>query len=644
MPLAALLLPLVSSSVPSQDEPWPGVERLPALVEAHSLTPCYENLMEVFRRLLAATRAQGQLPAFTAAVADPWSVPGRALELTDRLAAAARTPDLAALYREVAAELGLEVEAPEPAGLRAGSFLERMDAIVALLEAAAADVEAAFAEVEDRRALLDASLALHERLVETVYVLEEEPHRRTWADVQRVDRAALLRAALRLAPLADRELLDELREAYRDDRPERPDRLEGVEGRLLYARETRLGWVLVGSSQDNVYELPLAFVFDLGGDDVYAPQATSSDLDRPVNVVLDMKGADDYRGARGQGAGVAGVSLVVDVRGRDEYGEGRLVQGAGLLGVGTLVDLEGEDRYEGDVYAQGAGCFGVGLCLDVDGADHLRSYLYSQGFASPLSFGASIDVAGDDVRECRGRYGSSYGTKDEYNAFSQGAGVGLRVLDYETRKAAGGLGVLLDLEGDDRSTVGEFGHGVGYFAGVGIARDLEGDDVVRASRYGIATGAHYGVGVVLDDEGDDLWSNPYTASIAGNWDLTFSFFLDREGDDTYEAAGIGLGSATITSLACFVDGDGRDTYRMGGSTCFGNAGHASDVARGSRSLGLFLDLGGDEDEYPDTSPLMPAPANGLECARRKTDTYTDGEGEEAERRTAESGCGVFLDE
>jgi hypothetical protein len=203
---------------------------------------------------------------------------------------------------------------------------------------------------------------------------------------------------------------------------------------------------------------------------------------------------------------------------------------------------------------------------------------------------------------------------------------------------------LLDLAGDDHSSVGEFGHGIGYFEGVGIARDLGGNDEVQASRYGIATGAHYGIGIVLDDAGDDFWRNPYTACLAGNWDLTLSFFLDREGDDRYEAGGIGLGSATITSFSCFVDGAGKDSYSMSGSTCFANCGHPEDIGRKSTCVALFLDLGGERDSYPEKSPLNPAPANDLECARHQTHTRAEGEGEAKTETTAETGVGVFLDE
>jgi hypothetical protein len=405
---------------------------------------------------------------------------------------------------------------------------------------------------------------------------------------------------------------------------------------LLFAEECELGWILVGAAGANEYDLPIAFLFEVGGDDRYGPLATRSDLDRPVNVVIDREGADRYESAEdlAQGCGLFGVSMLVDLEGKDRYHSTRLSQGAGIAGVGILVDHSGDDVYEADALSQGAGALGVGILVDRAGDDHCTSFLYSQGFGAPSSVGMLIDSRGDDERNAKGKYPSSYGTANEYSSFSMGCGFGFRSLDQPTTKAAGGVGVLVDCAGNDRSTVGEFGFGVGYFAGSGIVRDCSGNDEVHASRYGIATGAHYGLGIVLDDEGDDVWANPNTASCAGNWDLTLSFLLDAAGDDRYSAAGIGLGSATITSLAAFVDGGGKDTYENTGDYCFGSGGHEEDLERGTKCISMFLDLGRDKDGYP-PSTMKPAPENDGQTVRRKVDSK-DGV-------TKETGVGVFVD-
>ena len=231
-------------------------------------------------------------------------------------------------------------------------------------------------------------------------MLGDEEHARTWSLLDGVDLSAMVSAAALLSPLTDRRMGPELRDAYRVERPERPGRMEGVEGRLLYARETDLGWVLVGSAGDNSYDLPVAFLFDLGGEDRYEATTTASSLDRPVNFVLDLEGDDLYEASDlpGQACGLFGVSVLLDVEGADRYQGSQFQQGCGVAGVGLLIDRSGDDIYSADAYAQGAGCYGFGLLVDVAGDDRMTSHLYSQGFAGPASFGALVDVEGSRRR------------------------------------------------------------------------------------------------------------------------------------------------------------------------------------------------------------------------------------------------------
>ncbi len=632
-----LLLALAPQDGPS----WPGLEALTRSVSEHEITEPHDRFVEQLAGYLAYAKAQHQLELFEEMTRSPLEAPARAIELTDRLAAAASVPDLAALLREAAAML--DREPPEGVDLEPllaedVGFEERLSGILAVLRAGAGEVDAAFAPVEIgmRAELPERVLSEYEVLRGNVYVHTVPAHVVTWDVIRTVDQDALLRAAAGLCALADPRVADALVTSLRADRPSRPKRVEGVTGRLLFARETELGWVLIGSSVANTYDLPVAFLLDLGGADRYSPRTTRSGLDQPVNLVIDLAGDDEHGGAPepGQGCGYFGVSMLVDREGDDVYRGEAHVQGAGVVGVGILLDASGDDTYEGDSYAQGSGAFGVGILVDHAGHDRMRSHIYSQGFAAPASVGLLIDVAGNDERTAKGKYPSSYGTEGEFSSHSQGSGLGFRTLDGTTKKAAGGFGILVDGGGNDVSTVGEFGFGVGYFMGTGIVRDMGGNDRVEASRYGIATGAHYGVGIVLDDGGDDFWRNEHTASLAGNWDLTLSFLLDAAGDDEYHGAGISLGGATITSLAAFVDADGKDSYATSGANCFANAGHPQDLDRKGRSLAFFLDLGGDEDVYPGVS-LDPPPANDLELVRRRNHTKDE--------TTAETGVGVFID-
>jgi hypothetical protein len=248
--------------------------------------------------------------------------------------------------------------------------------------------------------------------------------------------------------------------------------------------------------------------------------------------------------------------------------------------------------------------------------------------------GLLLDLRGDDRRVAGGKYPSSQLTLGEYAAYSMGVGLGLRSESANIQPIAGGIGLLVDALGEDRYEVGEFGFGTGYFLGIGIVRDLAGNDEVHASRFGIATAAHLGVGLVLDDEGDDLWSNPHPVACGAGWDLGLAFLLDAEGDDRYVTDGLGPASATITSLGVLIDAAGRDVYSASGLHAFGNGGHELDVARRSKCLAFFLDLGGEADVYPE-SPLRPRPANAVETLRRQVSS--------SEGVTKETGVGVFVD-
>src|SRR5205823_4975188 len=73
----------------------------------------------------------------------------------------------------------------------------------------------------------------------------------------------------------------------------------GVTGDILYKKETPHGLILFGGKGANRYELktPVAFLADLGGDDVYKGVVASSfDADHPNSVVIDFAGDDTYEG------------------------------------------------------------------------------------------------------------------------------------------------------------------------------------------------------------------------------------------------------------------------------------------------------------------------------------------------------------
>ena len=646
--LGAVLLPavlLVAQQTPTPENPtWPGMAALEQAVGQYDLGELVGRWCQQRAEWLDASRARFRLSSYDYTLHQPLAAPTLALGWTDDWIESARKRlDLESILRGNAGGLDLnpeEVPVPE-ALLRASTpFLERMDLLEALLVSAAEDVESALAEIgPDQRKELRKGLPLLVRdLCQTVQILDRPEHLATLNLVQGVQRNALLRAALRLAPLATERFGRSLYDSFAASRPARPraeDRPEGIDGRILWARECSVGWMIVGGGGSNSYDMPLAFLLEIGGDEHYSALATRAEPEQPVNVVIDLEGSDRYanEGEAGAGMGLLGVSLLVDHKGDDDYSGRSMGQGAGLGGVGILVDHEGNDEYEADALAQGAAIFGLGLLIDRGGDDFTRAAFASQGFGGPAALGLLLDLRGNDQRLAGQKYPSSQLTPGEFSAYSMGVGLGLRSMEHP-QAAAGGIGLLVDALGDDRYEVGEFGFGTGYFLGTGVVRDVRGNDEVHASRFGIASAAHLGLGLVLDDAGDDLWSNPHPVSCGAAWDLGLAFLLDASGDDRYRAQGLGPASASITSLAVVVDAGGRDDFSAAGLMAFGNGGHELDVTRQTKSLSFFLDLGGEVDTYPD-SPLRPRPADESQTLRRHVNS--------AEGVTKETGVGFFVD-
>jgi hypothetical protein len=599
-----------------------------ALLDMHGALPSLRRIEQAYPLYAKQISGQRYLSATKAIFDKPLSGLPFGEELTSHLYEHAGSAAYPALLQRAAQLIDSEF-APEE--LSPPSTLAEA---ATLLEEAHALSQAAFAAIDakEHEQLVVATRQLLADFVQHIYVHKRESNKGVWQRVQRIDWSKLFAAQQRLLLLAQPEVLQALRKDAMQNKMRRPE-APGVEGSVLWAKQTAAGLMVIGGGGKNRYDGDFAFVLDLGGQDRYAATATRSGVQQRVNLVCDLRGDDEYAGDEyfAQGCGLFGNSLLVDLAGNDRYEAKRAAQGCGVAGVGMLIDVAGNDAYSGDAYVHGAGCFGLGALIDRAGDDKMQAGLASMGFGWPLSAGFLIDLEGNDLRTLGGKYGSSYGTKGEFNALGHGASVGFRTL------ANGGFGVVVDGGGDDVSKVGEFGFGCGYFFGCGIVRDFGGNDIVEASRYGIATGAHFGLGFVYDDAGNDSYSNRSVAALAGNWDLTVSFFVDRAGDDSYLAKGLSIGCATITSVAGFFDLGGNDRYVQTGNQSFGRAGHPQDADRKLASVALFVDVGGGEDLYPKIK-TQPEPANGMEHGWEVKRKAT--RGDKAERV---AGRGVFVD-
>ena len=66
--------------------------------------------------------------------------------------------------------------------------------------------------------------------------------------------------------------------------------------------------------------------------------------------------------------------------------------------------------------------------------------------------------------------------------------------------AAGGVGAIYDLAGNDRYEGGEFSQAGGYYFGLGILHDKKGHDLYYGNRYGQSFSAHQAIGILVDEE------------------------------------------------------------------------------------------------------------------------------------------------
>lgn len=397
---------------------------------------------------------------------------------------------------------------------------------------------------------------------------------------------------------------------------ELPEALAGaVEGTIIAAERIEgVGWVVIGSPLANRYDLSrVAVVIDSGGDDRYDQNGPATG----IGVIVDLAGDDLYTGdaAGGPAGAVLGLSLIDDRAGDDRYiSDGVVGCGSAAVGVAMLLDRAGNDHYQGKQVSQGAAFVGGGFLFDLGaGSDVYVGQFLCQGVGLTAGVGALVDEAGRDVYRVNGPKASIYATPAVSFAMSQGIGMGFR------RHAAGGIGLLCDLAGDDRYEAGEFAQGGAYFYGLGVLRDFSGRDLYYGNRYTQGFGVHQAHGALIDDAGDDTYWGMTAASQGAGWDAGVGLLLDRAGNDSYQADGLAQGGASNQAIGMLIDLAGTDRYIASGGAIQGQAGGNEYhwEATGAGSFALLLDLGGTTDIYssgrPDSATTLndpPPPAEG----------------------------------
>ncbi len=397
------------------------------------------------------------------------------------------------------------------------------------------------------------------------------------------------------------------------------------------------GIIIVGGPNDNTYDMSKisGVIIDLGGNDTYIwPEDFDATTNGSSHIIIDMVGNDTYRSDAafaGPGVGLFGGAIIDDHSGNDTYTSTKLASMAtGLFGIGIILDRAGNDTYTNtgpeSGWSQGVGFYGIGLIIDCQGRDVYHAEKLAQGVGGPRGFGAIIDGGGNDLYQANGpNYGSAYGTPGVYLGMSQGFGFGVR--GY----AAGGVGLIDDLSGNDQYIAGEFSQAGGYYFGLGLIRDHNGHDLYHANRYGQGFAAHQAAGILIDDAGDDTYWSMTAASQSGVWDESVTLLLDKAGNDSYRCDGLGIGAASMQAIGIFIDLAGDDRYSANNGATLGQSGGNSyhyDSA-GVMSFSGFFDLAG-TDSYS---------GNG------RTNNTAMSTGSRNEKEPANSGLyGVFVDE
>jgi hypothetical protein len=494
---------------------------------------------------------------------------------------------------------------------------------------------------DERRFLFGHSPALAEQFSPQISSISSQTSARIQAQQrfaelleEQVDYANLIAAAQVLARLANDPWVRQLT-AVIDQAPAQPKAPAGISGTVLYAEDTPYGLIVIGGAGPNTYELDHRFglVIDLGGDDVYRGMiAASADIDHGNSVVIDLAGNDTYHGSPlGLATGRLGVGLLIDQSGDDVYQLDMGSGGAGFAGLGILFDAKGNDVYMGSRLTQGAAIGGLGLLFDAAGNDRYTSHGFSLGFGGPQGVGAVIDLQGDDQYQCGSKYPSAYNAEDaptakpgdalyQYDCFGLGTGSGKRLLskrpEWQAFNLAGGWGLLLDIDGNDKYQSANFSQGHGYFFGTGLFLDLNGSDEYLAARYGHGSSAHYGVGLFNDRHGADRYASTgpfYNGGVA--WDHGVSVMIDAGLDsDRYGfMQSTGPAKADYSGWALFIEEGGDDQYQS--KEGFG--------VSSEQGVGAFFDLKGhdiyalpeaasaDPDHRPSNGRSTVYPAGGL---------------------------------
>jgi hypothetical protein len=361
--------------------------------------------------------------------------------------------------------------------------------------------------------------------------------------------------------------------------------------------DTPLGAVIVDTTGgDNARTLaaPLLLV-DVGGND--RTTFTAAAPPRRISVLIDHGGDDRYL-ATAEGAdpsaAVLGYGVLWDSGGDDAYEGAHLAQAAAVLGAALLADGGGANAFEALGHAQGYAFGGLALLLAGEGDDRYRAVTHAQASAGPEGAAALIDRGGDDAYTLAASplERPSPQLPGANTSMGQGAGRGLRRSAENESGAAGGIGALIDLAGNDRYRAQVFAQGTGFHEGLGLLVDAGGADGFDAAWYAMGAAAHSAAGVLLSLGGAaDRYRATQSTSLGAAHDESIAVFVDDGGDDDYALGDLGLGASHDDGVAVFLDGGGVNRYRVEAAACRAFGFTQADNGRGDGARAVFIDRG-----------------------------------------------------
>jgi len=207
--------------------------------------------------------------------------------------------------------------------------------------------------------------------------------------------------------------------------------------------------------------------------------------------------------------------------------------------------------------------------LDEGGDDRAVAGSRAQGFASSGGLGVYLDLAGNDER----RIGTPSGKENSVEGGGgQGTAWGTRPFPWTNDLSLhGGVGLLYDRAGNDRNFARAYGQGSAWFLSLGLLLDRAGSDQYLCGQNCQGSAEH----------------------------LAAALLLDSDGNDRYEGSQDLQGFADDRSVGILWDrGAGSDLYRLAerGRVKPAEVGRGQGYARQPHALGVLVDNGGD-DQY-----------------------------------------------